>query len=87
APFFAARFQIPTRRDLDARLLGGAAVFGIGWGLVGLCPGPALTVLGTGSGHGALFVAAMFAGFFLQRLVTGTGTASPQRGEGLGSGP
>src|SRR5215204_2606054 len=38
-PVLAPRLEIPTRRDLDARLLGGAALFGVGWGLVGLCPG------------------------------------------------
>jgi hypothetical protein len=41
SPLFADAFALPTRRDLDARLLGGAALFGVGWGLVGLCPGPA----------------------------------------------
>ena len=44
-PVLAPRLEIPTRRDLDPRLLTGAAIFGIGWGLVGLCPGPALTAL------------------------------------------
>ena len=60
-------FRIPTRRDLDARLLGGAALFGVGWGLVGLCPGPALANLGRGSSEVALFVGAMLAGIALQR--------------------
>lgn len=73
APVFAERFQVPTRQDLDARLLSGAAIFGIGWGLVGLCPGPALTVLGTGRGDAFIFAAAMFAGFFLNRLLAGSG--------------
>jgi uncharacterized membrane protein YedE/YeeE len=62
APILAGRFELPTRRDLDAPLLSGAAIFGIGWGLVGLCPGPALTALGFGSGQALLFVAAMIAG-------------------------
>ena len=44
-PLFGARLEIPTRRDLEPRLLSGAALFGIGWGLVGLCPGPALAAL------------------------------------------
>ena len=47
---------------MDARLLGGAAVFGLGWGLAGLCPGPALANLTSGSGGAIVFVAAMLAG-------------------------
>ena len=42
APLFAARFHLPTRRDIDTRLLAGAAIFGIGWGAAGYCPGPAI---------------------------------------------
>ncbi|MEQ3638022.1 DUF6691 family protein [Alcanivorax sp.] len=54
--------KIPSRRDLDARLILGALGFGIGWGLAGFCPGPALVALGTGSLKGIVFVAAMIAG-------------------------
>jgi uncharacterized protein len=61
-------FGIPTRRDLDGRLVGGAALFGVGWGLVGLCPGPALASLGRGSSEVALFVGSMLAGIALQRV-------------------
>jgi uncharacterized membrane protein YedE/YeeE len=63
-PLLGARFFLPTRRDLDPHLLVGAALFGLGWGLVGLCPGPALTGLAGGSPSVLLFVAAMFAGMF-----------------------
>lgn len=63
-------FAIPTRRDLDASLLGGAAVFGVGWGLVGLCPGPALANLGRGSVEIGVFVAAMLAGVAAYRAIT-----------------
>jgi uncharacterized membrane protein YedE/YeeE len=66
---FAPRLEIPARRDLDPRLLGGAALFGIGWGLVGLCPGPALTALTFGPSQVFVFVAAMIAGMALFRLV------------------
>ena len=68
-PVFGPRLEIPTRRDLDPRLIGGAALFGIGWGLVGLCPGPALTALTFGPWQVFAFVAAMIAGMALFRLV------------------
>ena len=69
-PVLARRLEIPTRRDLDLRLIGGAALFGIGWGLVGLCPGPALTALAFGPWQVPVFVAAMLAGMALFRIVT-----------------
>jgi len=72
-PWLASAFGIPTRRDLDPRLIGGAALFGVGWGLVGLCPGPAIANLGRGSAAIALFVAALLAGVALHRLATRTG--------------
>ena len=68
-PWLGGAFGIPTRRDLDPALLGGAALFGVGWGLVGLCPGPALANLSRGSVEVAIFVSAMLAGTLLQRLV------------------
>ncbi len=68
-PVFAARLKIPTRRDLEPRLLTGAALFGIGWGLVGLCPGPALTALPLGLWQVFFFVASMLAGMALFRFV------------------
>ncbi|SDX32461.1 hypothetical protein SAMN05444336_104301 [Albimonas donghaensis] len=52
----------PARQVIDARLIGGSALFGIGWGLAGICPGPALTALGIGGGGMAVFVAAMLVG-------------------------
>jgi hypothetical protein len=61
-PVLALSFEIPTRRDLDVRLVAGAALFGVGWGLVGLCPGPALTIISLGLWQAFLFVAAMLVG-------------------------
>ncbi len=61
SPVLAAAFVLPTRRDLDTRLLVGAALFGIGWGLGGYCPGPGIAALVTGSGSVAAFVVAMLA--------------------------
>lgn len=68
-PVLAPRLEIPTRRDLDPRLIGGAALFGIGWGLVGLCPGPALVGLTFGPWQVFVFVAAMIVGMAVFRLV------------------
>ena len=61
-PACGGRFPGKPARRMDARLIGGAALFGAGWGLVGFCPGPALTALGTGSGEALLFTAAMVTG-------------------------
>lgn len=68
-PVLAPRLEIPARRDLDPRLIGGAALFGIGWGLVGLCPGPALVGLTFGPSQVFAFVAAMIVGMAVFRLV------------------
>ncbi len=68
-PLLGPRFLLPTRSDLDRPLIVGAVLFGVGWGLVGLCPGPALTGLVAGDPRQWLFVAAMLAGMFIhQRL-------------------
>jgi uncharacterized protein len=54
--------RLPTRDDVDRRLLGGSLLFGVGWGLAGFCPGPALVALGMGEGKALVFCAAMLAG-------------------------
>jgi uncharacterized membrane protein YedE/YeeE len=66
-PWLAERFAFPTRRDVDADLVVGAVLFGVGWGLVGLCPGPALANLVRGSAEVGLFVTAMVVGVLLHR--------------------
>ena len=68
-PVFAPRLEVPARRDLEPRLLTGAAIFGIGWGLVGLCPGPALSALPLGLWQVFVFVAAMLAGMVIFRFI------------------
>lgn len=68
-PFFAERFYVPTRKDIDPRIIVGPAIFGIGWGLAGFCPGPALTALGFGSASAFVFVAAMCVGMVLARFI------------------
>jgi uncharacterized membrane protein YedE/YeeE len=65
APFFAESILISTAKDIDLRLVGGAAAFGLGWGLVGLCPGTALAALVWPMAEPALFAAAMVAGLWL----------------------
>lgn len=65
-PLLAERFQLPTKKDLDPQLLIGAALFGIGWGIAGLCPGPAIANLAAGSFEILLFVAAMIGGMWLR---------------------
>jgi uncharacterized membrane protein YedE/YeeE len=71
--FLGGAMHLPTRRDIDLRLLGGAALFGVGWGLAGFCPGPALVSLGSGQDKAAVFVAAMLGGMLIyeaaERLV------------------
>lgn len=66
-PLFAEGFSLPTSTDIDAKLLGGAALFGLGWGLSGLCPAPALVNITTGFSDVLLFVAAMLAGMLLHK--------------------
>lgn len=66
-PVLAPRFELPTRRDIDARLILGPALFGIGWGLGGFCPGPAFTALGLAAPGTLVFVPAMLAGMWSAR--------------------
>ena len=61
-PVFEARFQVPGNRKVDMRLGAGAVLFGAGWGLVGLCPGPALAAIAIGGVPALIFLAAMIAG-------------------------
>jgi uncharacterized protein len=69
APMLAASFTLPSRNDIDGRLLAGAAIFGVGWGLGGFCPGPAITSLASGAPSVMIFVAAMAAGTYLHALI------------------
>ena len=78
APLFDGAFQLPTRRDLDTRLIGGSAFFGIGWGIAGFCPGGALPAIGTGRSEVFIFVAALVAGIYAAKFIQG---AMAQRAE------
>ena len=64
-PLLATSFSLPSKTDLEPRLIGGAALFGVGWGLAGLCPGPAITGLVTGALPVVAFVLAMLVGSLL----------------------
>jgi hypothetical protein len=66
-PLLGEKFHLPTKQELDIRIISGPAIFGLGWGLAGFCPGPALTALGFGSPAAVIFVVAMFAGMLLAR--------------------
>ncbi len=65
-PWFDLKFHLPTRRDIDPALVIGAALFGIGWGLGGLCPGPGLVAAAAGSVPAIAFIAAMLVGMYVQ---------------------
>ncbi|MFH0341136.1 MAG: DUF6691 family protein [Chromatiales bacterium] len=70
-PLLATSFSMPAKTDLEPRLIGGAALFGVGWGLAGLCPGPAITALVTGALPVVAFVLALLAGaIFYDRLAS-----------------
>lgn len=72
-PALTVAFELPTNRRIDRPLIGGAALFGIGWGLSGLCPGPAVAALSTGALPVVVFVAAMLVGMAVyQRFVART---------------
>ena len=68
-PLFGGRFQIPTNTQIDGKLIGGSALFGIGWGIAGFCPGAAIPALGTGRWEVALFIGAVVIGFVLRRVL------------------
>jgi uncharacterized protein len=70
APLFGPRFVVPANRRIDARLLAGAVIFGVGWGLAGYCPGPSLVALAGASVPTLLFVLAMVAGMFVTERVS-----------------
>src|SRR5690606_20873265 len=69
SPIFGERFALPTRRDLDRRLLAGAAIFGVGWGLGGYCPGPGVTATMSGSVSALVFVGSMVGAMWLTSVL------------------
>jgi uncharacterized protein len=83
-PLWAGGWSLPTRRDVDGRLLAGAALFGAGWGLGGYCPGPALTSVVAGAHQTLLFTGAMLVGMGVYRLWEASRRAPPAPAPKLG---
>jgi uncharacterized protein len=75
-PFFAPQFDLPDAKLIDSRLLSGAALFGLGWGITGLCPGPAIAGVVFGNSLSLIFIAAMAAGILAARFLTSARNAS-----------
>lgn len=71
APWFAGRFYLPTKKDIDWKLLAGSLIFGVGWGISGFCPGPAIASVVTGSTDIITFLLAMIFGQNLARWLEG----------------
>lgn len=70
-PFFAEGFSLPDRSDITPRLVGGSAMFGIGWGIAGLCPGPGFAALAIDPASAAIFIVAMLGGMLVVRFMEG----------------
>jgi uncharacterized protein len=81
SPLFDTKFHLPSRKDLDPRLLGGAVLFGIGWGLGGFCPGPGLVSAASGSSSALVFVVGLTIGLLIEhataRAMTRPAPAAP----------
>ena len=75
----ALEMKLPTARHLDRRLIIGGMIFGIGWGIAGFCPGPALVALGMGEAKAVVFVIAMLLGMGLFELLEQRKAAAPSR--------
>ncbi|WP_147124227.1 DUF6691 family protein [Shimia ponticola] len=77
-PLFEGRFSLPTARTIDARLIGGSALFGVGWGIAGFCPGGALPALGTGRWEVFAFTAALVVGILIAKFIQSIGASRAQ---------
>ncbi len=83
APLMGQRFQLPTRREIDRPLVLGAALFGIGWGMVGFCPGPALASIVTSNESVLIFVLAMGVGMYAFEVLDVRFSMEPDGGAGI----
>lgn len=77
--FLGLDMKLPTARHIDRRLIGGSLLFGVGWGIAGFCPGPALAALGMGEIKAVVFVGAMLLGMGLFELLERRAAPSPQK--------
>jgi uncharacterized protein len=80
SPLFDTEFHVPQRKDIDLRLVAGAALFGVGWGLGGFCPGPGLVTAGSGSLAAVVFVVGMTIGMVLEQAAARALAARAQLG-------
>ncbi len=78
-PLLDEAYHLPARRDIDAKLLGGAAIFGVGWGMAGLCPGPAIASLSLGLTQTFVFTAMMLVGILLHETFARAREQGPAR--------
>lgn len=74
-PMFEPKFTVPTSRVIDAKLVGGSAVFGVGWGISGFCPGASLPVITTGNSGVLMFTVSLIAGIFAARVMMNAASA------------
>jgi uncharacterized membrane protein YedE/YeeE len=79
ATLLGGEMRLPEARGIDRRLVAGSLAFGVGWGLAGLCPGPAVVALGAGYVQAAVFVGAMLAGMALYEILDRRGRAGENR--------
>lgn len=70
APVFGPEFKLPKARQIDGKLVGGSATFGIGWGIAGFCPGAAIPALGLGDSSAFIFIAALLTGILIARQIS-----------------
>ncbi|MEM8845038.1 MAG: DUF6691 family protein [Pseudomonadota bacterium] len=83
SPVYAESFSLPTNRQIDLRLVSGAIMFGFGWGLIGFCPGPALTSLATLNPQILIFLLSMSVGMYLYGALDTRFAGQPDSGQGI----
>lgn len=85
SPLFDGKFHLPSRTDIDPRLIAGAAIFGIGWGFGGFCPGPGLVSVVSGQSSAVIFVVTMLVGMFAHQAFENSRTKSEPKRAAEGS--